>query len=143
MKTGLFLIFNLILIDIFVHSTRIIGLNRFILNNDASNFKIPLSRFNSNQNSFKSKLKKRGIAYYLANGISNKISTSNKKPVKFSCTDKEDEGHYEHTDCKKYWHCLYVGTIFENALERKCPIGTMFHPIERVCEISTMVSLKN
>lgn len=143
MKTGLFLIFNLILIDIFVHSTRIIGLNRFILNNDASNFKIPLSRFNSNQNSFKNKLKKRGIAYYLANGISNKISTSNKKPVKFSCTDKEDEGHYEHTDCKKYWHCLYVGTIFENALERKCPIGTMFHPIERVCEISTMVSLKN
>ena len=143
MKTGLFLIFNLILIDIFVHSTRIIGLNRFILNNDASNFKIPLSRFNSNQNSFKNKLKKRGIAYYLSNGISNKISTSNKKPVKFSCTDKEDEGHYEHTDCKKYWHCLYVGTIFENALERKCPIGTMFHPIERVCEISTMVSLKN
>ena len=62
------------------------------------------------------------------------------KQVRFSCRDKEDEGHYEHTDCKKYWHCLYVGTIFETALERKCPVGTMFHPIGRVCEISTLVS---
>jgi len=83
-------------------------------------------------------LKKRDVSYYLANGVSNRISIK-KKPSEFSCSNKEDEGHYEHYDCKKYWHCLYVGTIFENALERKCPIGTMFHPIERVCEISTMV----
>jgi hypothetical protein len=81
---------------------------------------------------------KRDVSYYLANGVSNRISIK-KKPTEFSCSNKEDEGHYEHYDCKKYWHCLYVGTIFENALERKCPIGTMFHPIERVCEISTMV----
>ena len=65
---------------------------------------------------------------------------SNRKKSKYSCADKEDDGHYEHVDCKKYWHCLYVGTIFEYALERKCPVGTMFHPIQRVCEISTVVS---
>ena len=64
---------------------------------------------------------------------------SKKKAPKYSCADKEDDGHYEHIDCKKYWHCLYVGTIFEYALERKCPIGTMFHPLQRVCEISTVV----
>ena len=59
---------------------------------------------------------------------------------RYFCRDKDDEGQYEHAaDCHKYWHCLYVGTIFEIALERKCPIGTMFHPLDRACEISTMV----
>lgn len=59
---------------------------------------------------------------------------------KHFCRDKDDEGQYAHAeDCHKYWHCLYVGTIFEIALERKCPIGTMFHPLERDCEISTVV----
>lgn len=72
-----------------------------------------------------------------------KAAAATKKPaVKYSCAGKEDEGHYENADCKKYWQCLYVGTIFETAVERKCPIGTMFHPIERVCEISTMVDGK-
>ena len=65
---------------------------------------------------------------------------SNRKKSNYSCADTEDDGHYEHVDCKKYWHCLYVGTIFEYALERKCPVGTMFHPVQRVCEISTVVS---
>jgi hypothetical protein len=68
-----------------------------------------------------------------------RLAAANRKTFKYSCSGKEDEGHYEHPDCKKYWQCLYVGTIFESALERKCPIGTMFHPIERICEISTMV----
>ena len=63
-----------------------------------------------------------------------------KEPPGFTCTDKEDESYHEHIDCKKYWHCLYVGTIFQSALERRCPIGTMFHPIYKKCEISTMVS---
>ena len=83
----------------------------------------------------------REIAYYHANGLLNKIDVdATKKSSKYSCRDKEDEGHYVHVECRKYWHCLYVGTIFEYALERKCPVGTMFHPVERVCEISTMVS---
>lgn len=73
----------------------------------------------------------------------NTVTMASKKKSKYSCRDKEDEGHYEHVDCRKYWHCLYVGTIFETALERKCPIGTMFHPIERLCEISTMVDIYN
>lgn len=60
---------------------------------------------------------------------------------KYFCRNKKNEGQYEHRDdCHKYWHCLYVGTIFEIALERKCPIGTMFHPLERKCEISTQVN---
>lgn len=57
----------------------------------------------------------------------------------FSCSDKEDDKHYEHVDCRKYWHCLYVGSIFQTALERKCPMGTMFHPIFKSCELSTIV----
>lgn len=69
----------------------------------------------------------------------NKVTS--KKKSNYSCVDKEDDGHYEHIDCKKYWHCLYVGTIFEYALERKCPVGTMFHPIQRICEISTVVCI--
>ena len=90
------------------------------------------------------KQQQRGISFYIpdSGGGSQhptKKQATKKPAVKYSCGGKEDEGHYEHPDCKKYWQCLYVGTIFETAVERKCPIGTMFHPIERVCEISTMV----
>ena len=91
------------------------------------------------------KQQQRGISFYIpdSGGGGSQHPTkkqATKKPaVKYSCVGKDDEGHYEHPDCKKYWQCLYVGTIFETAVERKCPIGTMFHPIERVCEISTMV----
>jgi hypothetical protein len=67
-------------------------------------------------------------------------TTESSKLAKFSCSDKEDDKHYEHVDCKKYWHCLYVGTIFETALERKCPLGTMYHPMFLKCELSTIVS---
>lgn len=66
----------------------------------------------------------------------------NKNIPDYSCRNKEDDGYYEHViNCHKYWHCLYVDTIFERAFERKCPIGTMFHPLLRSCEISTMVLL--
>jgi hypothetical protein len=68
-----------------------------------------------------------------------KVSTE-KTSSSFSCSDKEDDKHYEHEDCKKYWHCLYVGSIFQTALERKCPLGTMFHPLLGTCELSTIVS---
>lgn len=84
----------------------------------------------------------RGISFYIPDDVNARqvSSKGTKKPApKYSCAGKEDEGHYENQDCKKYWQCLYVGTIFETAVERKCPVGTMFHPIERVCEISTMV----
>ena len=65
----------------------------------------------------------------------------NKNIPDYSCRNKEDDGYYEHEEsCHKYWHCLYVDTIFERAFERKCPIGTMFHPLLRSCEISTMVT---
>lgn len=95
----------------------------------------------------KKQQQQRGISFYLpkdhsiVTAATKKASTTKKQVPKYSCAGKEDEGHYEHSDCKKYWQCLYVGTIFETAVERKCPIGTMFHPIERVCEISTMVCL--
>ncbi|RNA31635.1 hypothetical protein BpHYR1_045900 [Brachionus plicatilis] len=62
------------------------------------------------------------------------------KLSKYSCSNRQDEGHYVHKDCRKYWHCLYVGTVFEEALERKCPAGTMFHPIQRTCEMSPMLN---
>ena len=80
-------------------------------------------------------------AGYYDNGLFPNFVTrdSTKRAEKLDCTDKQDEGHYEHPDCKKYWQCLYVGTIFQNSLERKCPIGTMFHPVQHSCEISTSV----
>ena len=67
------------------------------------------------------------------------FTTATKKTPDQFCIDKEDDGLYEHDECKKYWHCLYVGTIFQSAVERKCPIGTMFHPLLGQCEISTVV----
>jgi hypothetical protein len=69
------------------------------------------------------------------------LTTSTTKTPDNFCIDKEDDGLYEHDDCKKYWHCLYVGTIFQSAVERKCPIGTMFHPLMSQCEISTVVRI--
>ena len=70
----------------------------------------------------------------------NEHGLNNRGP-KYFCQGKEDDSQHEHFEnCHKYWHCLYVGTIFETALERKCPVGTMFHPILRKCEISTFVS---
>lgn len=67
------------------------------------------------------------------------LTTTTLKQIDLFCADKEDDGHYEHEDCRKYWHCLYVGTIFQSRVERKCPIGTMFHPFLGQCEISTAV----
>lgn len=68
---------------------------------------------------FKSK-REQQPSFYHANGLLNKVDVdASKKISKYSCRDKEDEGHYEHVECRKYWHCLYVGTIFEYALERK------------------------
>ena len=94
-----------------------------------------------NSNKLKS-IEKRSIFYNVDRKPNKTKENVSKNNIKFSCKYKEDEAYYEHHDCHKYWHCLYVGTIFENALERKCPIGTMFHPIQRTCEISTMVILK-
>jgi hypothetical protein len=66
------------------------------------------------------KSKREQPSFYHANGLLNKADVdASKKTAKYSCRDKEDEGHYEHEECRKYWHCLYVGTIFEYALERK------------------------
>ena len=43
----------------------------------------------------------------------------NKNIPTYSCHNKEDDGYYEHEEsCHKYWHCLYVDTIFERAFER-------------------------
>lgn len=118
---------------------------------DSSTDSSTSTRSNSSSSSSLSSLlakkqQQRGISFYIPDGGGGGGAHTGprvaKKPViKYSCTGKEDEGHYEHSDCKKYWQCLYVGTIFETAVERKCPVGTMFHPIERVCEISTMVGL--
>jgi hypothetical protein len=70
----------------------------------------------------------------------NELANSRRGP-RYFCRGKEDDSQHEHSEnCYKYWHCLYVDTIFEIALERNCPIGTMFHPILKQCEISTMVN---
>jgi hypothetical protein len=77
-------------------------------------------------------------AYY---GEQMTLNSRGEPVLHFICSDKENDMIYEHTDCHKYWHCLYVGTVFELALERKCPVGTMFHRLSGTCEISTMVTI--
>jgi len=87
----------------------------FFLNEIVASSSHPSS---SSSSPFKSKREQPN--FYHANGLLNKADVdASKKTSKYSCRDKEDEGHYEHEECRKYWHCLYVGTIFEYALERK------------------------
>lgn len=85
----------------------------------------------------------RGIDLFKMLENSERRLTPRLTDEKYSCRHKQDEGYYVHKNCRKYWHCLYVGTVFEEALERKCPAGTMFHPIQRNCEMSPTVLLVN
>lgn len=61
----------------------------------------------------------------------------------FDCTGYEDDSFhpiYDADDCRHYWHCIYVDTVYMHAVRRVCPSGTEFDSVLRQCETSSLVS---
>jgi hypothetical protein len=62
----------------------------------------------------------------------------------FDCTGYEDDSFHpmHNTDnCRYYWHCIYVNTVYMRAVKRVCPAGTEFDVRLKECEISSLVSI--
>jgi hypothetical protein len=62
----------------------------------------------------------------------------------FDCTGHEDDSYhpiYDADDCRHYWHCIYVNTVYMHAVKRICPAGTEFDPELRKCETSSLVNV--
>lgn len=60
----------------------------------------------------------------------------------FDCTGYEDDSYHpilDADDCRHYWHCIYVNTVYMHAVRRVCPAGTEFDAHLRQCETSTLV----
>ena len=63
----------------------------------------------------------------------------------FDCTGYEDDSFhpvYDADDCRHYWHCIYVDTVYMHAVKRVCPAGTEFDVTLKQCETSSLVSAK-
>ncbi|CAF2957024.1 unnamed protein product [Rotaria sp. Silwood2] len=63
----------------------------------------------------------------------------------FDCTGYEDDSYhpiYDADDCRRYWHCIYVNTVYMHAVKRVCPAGTEFDATLRKCETSSLVDCK-
>jgi hypothetical protein len=62
----------------------------------------------------------------------------------FDCTGYEDDSYhpiYDADDCRHYWHCIYVNTVYMHAVKRSCPAGTEFDAKLRQCETSSLVNI--
>jgi len=62
----------------------------------------------------------------------------------FDCTGYEDDSYhpiYDADDCRHYWHCIYVNTVYMHAVKRRCPAGTEFDAKLRQCETSSLVNI--
>jgi len=62
----------------------------------------------------------------------------------FDCTGYEDDSFhpvYDADDCRHYWHCIYVNTVYMHAVKRVCPAGTEFDIHLRQCETSSEVNI--
>lgn len=62
----------------------------------------------------------------------------------FDCAGYEDDSYhpiYDADDCRHYWHCIYVNTVYMHAVRRVCPAGTEFDVNLRKCETSSLVSI--
>jgi hypothetical protein len=62
----------------------------------------------------------------------------------FDCTGYEDDSFhpmYNTDNCRYYWHCIYVNTVYMRAVKRVCPAGTEFDVRLKECEISSLVSI--
>lgn len=61
----------------------------------------------------------------------------------FDCTGYEDDSYhpvYDADDCRHYWHCIYVNTVYMHAVKRVCPAGTEFDNALRQCETASQVN---
>jgi len=62
----------------------------------------------------------------------------------FDCTGYEDDSFhpiYNTNDCRHYWHCIYVDSVYMRAVKRACPAGTEIDIRLNECEISSLVSI--
>lgn len=62
----------------------------------------------------------------------------------FDCTGYEDDSYhavFDADDCRHYWHCLYVDTVYMHAVRRVCPSGTEFDATLKQCETSGQVRI--
>jgi hypothetical protein len=62
----------------------------------------------------------------------------------FDCTGYDDDSYhpiYDAGDCRHYWHCIYVNTVYMHAVKRSCPAGTEFDAALRQCETSSQVKI--
>ncbi|CAF1531951.1 unnamed protein product [Rotaria magnacalcarata] len=60
----------------------------------------------------------------------------------FDCTGYEDDSYhpiFDADDCRRYWHCIYVDTVYMHAVKRVCPAGTEFDATLKKCETSGQV----
>ncbi len=61
----------------------------------------------------------------------------------FDCTgQKDDSFHPMLNDCRFYWHCIFVDTVYMRAVKRVCPAGTKFDIRVNECEWANSVSLE-
>ncbi len=63
----------------------------------------------------------------------------------FDCTGYEDDSYhpvYDADDCRHYWHCIYVNTVYVHAVKRVCPAGTEFDVALRQCETASEVNIR-
>ncbi|CAF1475627.1 unnamed protein product [Adineta ricciae] len=61
----------------------------------------------------------------------------------FDCTGHEDDSLHPMInveDCRYYWHCIFVDTVYVRAVKRKCPAGTEFDSNLKECEIANSVN---
>ena len=62
----------------------------------------------------------------------------------FDCTGHEDDSIHPISngeDCRFYWQCIHVDTVYMRAVKRVCPAGTEFDVQMKECEISSVVSI--
>lgn len=62
----------------------------------------------------------------------------------FDCTGYEDDSFhpmYNSNNCRYYWHCIYVDSVYMKAVKRVCPAGTEFDSRLNECEISSLVGI--
>ncbi|CAF0872157.1 unnamed protein product, partial [Didymodactylos carnosus] len=59
----------------------------------------------------------------------------------FDCNGFEDDSYHPfYDDCLHYWHCLYVGTVYQRSVLRECPEGTEFDTDLKKCETAVLVT---
>ena len=62
----------------------------------------------------------------------------------FDCTGHEDDSlhpMYNTNDCRSYWHCIYVDTVYMKAFKRICPAGTEFNRQTNQCALSSVINI--